>query len=167
MTEVALHWILLAALSELMLVAGYLAWRRYDSTRRLGKRLQATEPPQRLRRVALALSFSAAACFWFPGLGSADESLRLPALALLVGGAVVLRLSPRPEVRALGTSGVRSGWTCARFEQLVEWRLSGEHLRFRLEGRLWDSVEVAPERQAELRERLVQSAPDRESRYAV
>jgi hypothetical protein len=168
MTVDTLHLILLIALIELALVSSFLLWRRLASTRRLGRGVQATAPRQGWRKRLLALVWLAAAAFWLPGLGAdaADPSFRLPAFALLFGGAVILLLSPRPVARVLGTTGVQSGWDTARFDALVEWRLSGEHLRFRLEGRLWDAVDAAPQTHAELRERLDRDAPGRESRYA-
>ena len=168
MTEHTLHLILLIALIELALVASYLLWRRLAAARRLGRSLQSTASRQVWQRVVLVLVWLAAASFWVPGLGveAADESFRAPALALLIGGAVILRLSPRPGTRVLGTAGVQSGWQNARFGEFAEWRLSGEHLRFRLEGRLWDAVGAASPKHAELREQLEREVPGRESRYA-
>jgi len=167
MTEHTLHLILWIALIELVLVASYLLWRRLAAARRLGRSLQSTAPRQVWQRLVFALVWLAAASFWIPGLGVevADESLRGPALALLIGGAVIMRLSPRPGIRVLGTTGVQSGWQNACFGEFIEWRLSGEHLRFRLDGRLWDAVDAASQVHAELREQLERVAAGRESRY--
>lgn len=167
MTEVALHWILLAAIVELWIVTIYVAWHRRKAAAVVGPHSKVSEPRGGARRIGLLLAWVAAASFWIPGVGAADESLRLPAAVLLAGGVVLLTLSPRPGVRVLGANGVQSGWNHASFEQFAEWRLSGEHLRFRLDGRLWDAVEVAPGARTELRERLERVAPGRESRYAV
>jgi hypothetical protein len=110
---------------------------------------------------------------------------RLAALALLVGAGVALAtvedapprgwvalglsaafmvLRPAFDERVCGSEGVRRGWWLVRFEDLEQWRLIGEHLRFQLFGE-WDAVPLAPAHQAAVRERLVAAAPGRESAF--
>jgi Na+/H+ antiporter NhaD/arsenite permease-like protein len=167
MTEDQLQWILATALVELALIACYLLWRRVDAQRRLGRRLESSAPRQVVLRAVLCLAWLSAAAFWLPVFGesAADPSLRPLAFAVLVGSAIVMLLSPPIGRRSLGSVGVQSGWTCARFSEVVEWRLSGEYLRFRLEGRLWDAVGASAGRHAELRAQLERVVPARESRY--
>ena len=64
----------------------------------------------------------------------------------------------------LGDCGVQRGWLSRRFEELEEWRLAGDHLRFRLQGE-WTSVPCPPERQAGLRAELLRLNPQRESPF--
>jgi hypothetical protein len=64
----------------------------------------------------------------------------------------------------LGDAGVQRGWLSRRFEELEEWRLAGDHLRFRLQGE-WTSVPCPLERQAELRAELQRRNPARESPF--
>ena len=74
-------------------------------------------------------------------------------------------MRPSFEDHEFGTTGVRRGWFARRFDELDEWRLTGEHLRWRLYG-VWLATEVPTEFHAELRARLEEIAPERESRFA-
>jgi hypothetical protein len=60
---------------------------------------------------------------------------------------------------------VQRGWHARRLEELEEWRLTGEHLRFRLFGE-WTAVPLAPEHHAAMRARLVACCAERESPFA-
>ncbi len=89
-----------------------------------------------------------------------------PALLVLAGVALILALSPGFSDSVYGERGVRCGWHARRFEQLEEWRLTGEHLRWKLFGE-WVASRVPPADQPALRERLEQSCPGRESRFSA
>jgi hypothetical protein len=96
-------------------------------------------------------------------LARADVPLlwSLPTLGL---AALFLLVSPSALDRVTGRQGVRRGWYVRGFGELEEWRVTGDHLRFRLRG-LWEAVPLARERQAEVEARLRALAPDRESRF--
>jgi len=64
----------------------------------------------------------------------------------------------------LGESGVQRGFESRRLDELEEWRLAGDHLRFRLRGE-WTSVPCPPESQPQLRATLMQLNPQRESPF--
>ncbi|MCA8979320.1 MAG: hypothetical protein H6831_03195 [Planctomycetes bacterium] len=166
LSETDLNWILVIALLEVLLVDGYVAAVRIRAARRTGARVPLGGGAGTLW---LALLWLAPLAYWALMLTPSEWNFSLVGAvgALFVLGMFVSALSPRASSRALGPTGVISGWTSARFQDLEEWRLSGDHLRFRLPGRLWDALEVPPERHAELRAQLERAAPGRESRYAV
>ena len=89
-----------------------------------------------------------------------------PVPVLLCLGTALLLVFATPGVHdaVLGEGGVQRGWHARRFESLEEWRLTGDHLRFRLFGE-WTSVPCPPERQGELREKLSKLVPERESPF--
>lgn len=93
-------------------------------------------------------------------LGGADP---LP-LAVLFASAALWFLAPGAHDRVLGRLGVRRGWSVVRFDEVVEWRLTGDHLRVRLFGE-WEAVPAPARDQAELRRVLEERAPGRESRF--
>lgn len=121
----------------------------------------ASELGSPLSRVATAALLVAAAIWLFVSVGPGAAGGEL---GLLVGALVFAIVRPSFADRVSGTLGVRRGWQLLRHEELEEWRLIGEHLRFRLDGE-WTAVPVPVERQAALRERLVSVAPDRESAF--
>ncbi|MCZ6598933.1 MAG: hypothetical protein O7B99_14950 [Planctomycetota bacterium] len=85
-------------------------------------------------------------------------------LALLNGTLLFLWLRPSAEDRVCGTEGVRVGWSVRSLAELEEWRLTGDHLRFRLHGE-WTAVELANEHHADVGARLRAAIPDRESAF--
>jgi len=88
-----------------------------------------------------------------------------PSALLVLGAAAALVASlPRSGDSVFGESGVRSGWLARRFPELEEWRLTGDHLRWRV-GPRWFSSAVPPGHHGELRERLERECPDRESAF--
>jgi hypothetical protein len=87
-----------------------------------------------------------------------------PALLVLGTAAALVASLPRPEDSVLGEVGVRSGWFARRFGELEEWRLTGDHLRWRV-GETWLSSSVPADRQLALREQLERACPERESRF--
>ena len=110
-----------------------------------------------------------------PVLFAAQAGLLISALTLdgfpilfsimaLHGAALLTWLAPGTNDRACGESGVFRGWNGYRFEQLESWRLTGEHLRFRVLGE-WRAVEVPADRRARLRAILEREIPERESDF--
>ncbi len=94
-----------------------------------------------------------------------DRSVWLVPILLCLGCALLLVFTtPTSRTAVLGEGGVQRGWHARRFESLEEWRLTGDHLRFRLFGE-WTSVPCPPDHQAALRAKLVQLVPERESPF--
>jgi hypothetical protein len=94
-----------------------------------------------------------------------DRQIWLVPVLLCAGCALLTAFSaPSADTAILGIGGVQRGWHARRFESLEEWRLTGDHLRFRLFGE-WTSVPCPAERQAEIRAKLHEVAPDRESPF--
>ena len=93
------------------------------------------------------------------------EAPTVAALAVLFLAALLVLLTPAPEDSAVGADGVRTGFSASRFTDLEEWRLTGEHLRWRMPGGEWISSFLPPEQHAAVRERLTALAPERESRF--
>ena len=151
----------LTALVQAALVAGALVVRA-RARARVGAPLQAGSPPLQplARRGSLVLlALLAALAALTPGVSFG------PASVVLGLAGVSLLLSPPANEAVVGEHGVRSGWHAAGYEELAEWRLTGEHLRWRA-GTGWHSVPLAPEHHAAARARLAERAPDRESRFA-
>lgn len=94
-----------------------------------------------------------------------DRGVWIVPVLLALGSAMLLALTtPSAATAILGVGGVQRGWHARRFESLEEWRLTGDHLRFRLFGE-WTSVPCPQERQAEIRAKLVELVPERESPF--
>jgi len=87
-----------------------------------------------------------------------------PALLVLGAAGALVAFVPRTEDSVCGERGVRSGWCARRFEELEEWRLTGDHLRWRVGGH-WFSSSVPVDLQPALREQLERTCPERESRF--
>ena len=92
------------------------------------------------------------------------QSPDLPALAALLLALVLTGVRPGFGDRVCGSAGLRRGWVVRSFDELEEWRLIGEHLRFKLFGQ-WEAVPLAPEHHAAVRARLVELVPERESGF--
>jgi len=126
---------------------------------RVGDVLEAVLPGRRARAwsgLALAVPFA-----WM----AAEEPVVGATLALLGILLVAVHfLRPGADDRVCGDRGVRHGWSVRGFDELEEWRLIGDHLRFRLHGE-WTAVDLASERQAPVLERLRAVAGDRESAF--
>lgn len=91
----------------------------------------------------------------------------LPLLPAGLVAAAALRLwwsMPGSKDAATGEAGVARGFEGRRLEELEEWRLTGDHLRFRLHGE-WTSAPCPRDDQPWLRARLEQACPGRESRF--
>lgn len=89
---------------------------------------------------------------------------KLPAAAVLAFAAALLAVQPSFADSRCGESGVQVGWHARRFDELVEWRLTGDHLRWRL-GSNWIACNLPVNEHARLRERLERLAPGRESPF--
>lgn len=127
---------------------------------RLG-RIETRAQPGRGRRyyaVAVILLLGAALVIFDTGVPLS------PALQVLAPAVMLTLLTPGLRDTALGEHGVRSSWYVRRFEELEEWRLTGEHLRWKLHGD-WQAVAVPAERLDALRTTLETVAGDRESRF--
>jgi len=86
------------------------------------------------------------------------------ATALLLMGLALVLLVPGLQDATCGATGLRRGLQVRAYEELEEWRLVGEHLRFRLLGE-WTSVPCPPAVQERVRERLLEVCPERESPF--
>ncbi|MBL8860602.1 MAG: hypothetical protein JNK02_01200 [Planctomycetes bacterium] len=104
-------------------------------------------------------------CLGVLGWVLAAGTVWLTPVLLCIAGALLLGFTtPSARTAILGVGGVQRGWHARRYESLEEWRLTGDHLRFRLFGE-WTAVPCPPEFQADLRAKLTQLAPDRESPF--
>lgn len=117
-------------------------------------------PRSKLRYAYYAAVAIAAALATFAGL---DVPL-VPALAVLAAGVALAALAPGDQDGALGAAGVQYGWHARRFAQLEKWRLTGDHLRWRLFGD-WVATHAPAALHAELRAQLTAANPGRESRF--
>jgi hypothetical protein len=88
----------------------------------------------------------------------------LPLVLVLGLSAAIVLWTPGFHDAVCGEEGVQRGWHARRFEELEEWRLIGDHLRFRLFGE-WTSVPLPANDQPRIREKLLAIAPTRESRF--
>lgn len=82
----------------------------------------------------------------------------------LMLGILLAWITPGSQDAVLGELGVRRGWSARRYEELEEWRLTGEHLRFRLSGE-WTAVPCPPPQQPRVRGLLLESNAAAESRF--
>ena len=141
---------------EAFLLAGAAAfsdlWRAHNG-RKVG-RVRILVHPRKLRKI-LRIAIAAVAV----AVLVAGAVPRPPALSVLALAMLLSFLYPSNRDSAVGEDGVRSGWHARRFGEIEEWRLIGEHLRWRLRGE-WVSCVVPVEHHAELRARL---DPRRES----
>ena len=87
-----------------------------------------------------------------------------PVLESLLLGILLVWITPGFHDAVLGELGVQRGWFARRFADLEEWRLTGDHLRFRLDGE-WTAVPCPPAEQARIRAALLAVNPERESRF--
>ena len=95
---------------------------------------------------------------------AADPFPTTHAAFVLLGAMALTALSPGVHDQACGELGVYRGWFGRRYDELEEWRLAGDHLRFRMLGE-WTSVRLPRERHARVRAILERAAPGRESPY--
>ncbi|MFN0008108.1 MAG: hypothetical protein ACKVXR_09395 [Planctomycetota bacterium] len=93
--------------------------------------------------------------------GHLQQDLVLESILL---GILLVWVTPGFHDAVLGELGVQRGWFARRFADLEEWRLAGDHLRFKLDGE-WTSVPCPPGDQARIRETLLAVNPSGESRF--
>ena len=98
---------------------------------------------------------------WVLSLGALPWLPVMLLLALSLG-AITLSFSAGDQI--CGTHGVRSGVWALSYSDLEEWRLTGEHLRFRYGG-VWRAVMIPAELQGPLRSRLEEIPESPESRF--
>ncbi len=126
-----------------------------------GRRLHAVLRRRRARFAWIAAFALVAVLVMLAG----EETIhRRPALAVLVFAALLIARSPSFRDSLLGERGVQVGWHARRFEELEEWRLIGDHLRWKLFG-TWVACDAPTALHAELRAKLTQLAPERERRF--
>lgn len=113
-------------------------------------------------RVVLLVAYVAAAAGVLLG---ASELPRVPLALDLALGFALLALSPGFQDSKFGAHGVQRGWHARRFAELEEWRLTGDHLRWKLFGQ-WVASDLPADRHAGARAKLVAVAADRESRFS-
>jgi hypothetical protein len=147
-------------LFELVVGVLVVAAIRARNARTLGRVLAEERPGRRLRLCAastLLLAVFAAVLLARPDTRVVEFAglLLLPALGLVWFGTGF-------QDAVLGDTGVQRGWQSRRFEELEEWRLAGEQLRFRLQGE-WTCVPCPSERHPDLRLELQRLNPGRES----
>jgi hypothetical protein len=97
--------------------------------------------------------------------GAPFAEARLPAVAVLGLAAALLALQPGFADSRCGERGVQIGWNARHYEELEEWRLTGDHLRWRL-GEIWVACDLPVAQHEAMRTRLEQLAPGRESRFS-
>jgi hypothetical protein len=127
---------------------------------KVGPEIAAQRPGTLARRLVLTVAITGLLA-WIVARG---EVWPVPPFLCLGAALLVVWTAPGAHDAVLGEGGVQRGWHARRFEALEEWRLTGEHLRFRLFGE-WTSVPCPPERQAAVRAKLVAAAPERESPF--
>jgi len=152
----------LLVLTSLLLSVAFVisTLREVRGARTLGKLVSRSCPGRGRRQLAVAFL-----CLLGGVVLIADTGVpTLPALQVLLLGGLMLMWTPGLRDSALGEGGVRAGWFVRPFAELEEWRLTGDHLRWRLFGE-WQACEVPPDERESLRTKLEQLIPDRESRF--
>ncbi len=156
-----LYWFLFANGILMVLAAGFLLAIHAKHHRTFGsvRRAQVDRRWECIVLIPVALAVLAIVLVW----GESARTLMLTGLAASVASLWFLH-----EMRGatLGSVGARIGWRSRRFEDFEEWRLTGDHARFRVAGQ-WYALELPVEDQSELRQQLVGLCPDRESRFKV
>ena len=127
-------------------------WRARNS-RKVGRVLSRVRPRRLRRLLRLGLVVLAGAVLVFGGIP------RLPALSVLALSGLLSLLYPGSRDSILGERGVQAGWYARGFSEIEQWRLVGQHLRWRLRGE-WVASAAPQEWHARLRGQL---DPRRES----
>ena len=133
-------------------------WELVASRRRVGAVLHAEAGP--LIWTALYALAGAAFCVF-----AAQSSPALPASILVGLACAAVLLSRRQRGQACGEAGVQRGCFSCAYEDVEEWRLTGDHLRFRV-GEVWRAVSLPSALHPELRGVLEGRAEGLESRFA-
>lgn len=162
-TDLSSDVVLALVLAALWLVGGLIAvvQLRASRGRSLGTQLAHEPGARRMRWIALAVLVGAAIWVGLAGLPAATAGILI---GLLVLGAVVNWVRPASGERECGSTGVRHSWHVLGFSDVSEWRLTGEHLRFRLFGE-WTAAPLPEGQHEAVRTSLTAVAGDRESRF--
>lgn len=157
-------YLLFGIVPYFMLVAGLLValFMHGKNRRTVGKVLHGDRPERSMRR-SLWFVFAALVLGLGLGLGISSAAWGF-VLTLLALSVPIVLLSPGPEDALLGEAGVQRGWYSRHYHELEEWRLTGDHLRYRLFGE-WTSAPCPAPDQPPLRTRLLQAIPERESPF--
>ena len=155
----AMSLMLLLVVLESGLALFVALWLRGRRIEVLGEVLQTKLAPRVGRGVGLGLLLLALAF----ALIAAPEIGLFGAL-LLLPLALAWWLAPATEDQRCGTRGVQYGWEVLRLEELDAWRLTGDHLRFRLRG-LWVAVSLSAEQHPKMRGLLQAACPQGESEF--
>lgn len=102
-----------------------------------------------------------AALSWSLASGEVPLALSLPTLALT---SLLVWLQPAAGTGRIGRFGVQKGWRVHGYNELEEWRLAGEHLRFRVDER-WYALDLPAAKHSLVEQELVLCAPERRSPY--
>jgi hypothetical protein len=129
--------------------------------RKLAGRQVHSERPGRARR---AVALTAAAVAFAAVVARTGDGPAALAIAVLALAAALFAFAPSLHDSVLGENGVRRGWHVRSFAELEEWRLTGDHLRWKLHGE-WQACRVPRERSDALRRRLCELCPTRESAF--
>jgi len=139
------------------LLVVFVAWTTRES--KVGPLLHRVREPRTYRTALLAVHTGL-----FVVTVAADEFPSALGGLTLAMAALLTVLAPGTDDQACGENGVSRGWFGLRYDELEEWRLSGQHLRFRMFGE-WTAVEVPSEKRGRVRAILARVARDAESRY--
>ena len=134
--------------------------RETHGTLTLGRVIKRVRPGRRRRWLAVA---GMGLIIGGIAIGPTEVPLAF-AFSLLSTAALMLLFTSGLRDSTLAENGVRAGWFVRRYEDLEEWRLTGDHLRWKLLGE-WQACEVPPAECESLRTKLEQLIPDRESRF--
>lgn len=157
-------YLLFGIVPYFFLVAGFLAvlFMHGKNRRTVGTVLHQDRPERNLRRgLWFALAVLTIALGFVMGIGTMAWGF---ALTLLLLALPIVLLSPGSEDALLGEQGVQRGFYTRHFHELEEWRLTGDHLRYRLFGE-WTSAPCPAQDQPRLRELLTRLAPERETPF--
>lgn len=152
-----LLWLTVAELSLAALFVGARVW---SARARVGATLAVERAGRFTRWTLLALIVALALAL----IAGDTELPRAPAWIALALSAGIALLQPAAGDSIYGERGVRRGWLARSFGELEEWRLTGEHLRWRL-GDEWLACRVPAQMQAALRAKLAATRPEREATF--
>jgi len=153
--------LVLILLAQMIVIVGLAVVARVRAARdpRIGKPYLLIQDSRRVKPALLAVQTGLLIITLF-----ADPFPRMHAALALLGAMLLTWLAPGIDDRACGEDGVYRGWYGRRYDELEEWRLTGDHLRYKLRG-AWTSVEVPAGKRAHIRAILQESIPDRESSF--
>lgn len=124
-----------------------------------------SQRPGRRKRLLFLLGVVLVAAIVLVSVESGTPIALRPALVTLAAAAWLLMAMPGARDSVVGQVGVQYGWHARALSDLEEWRLTGDHLRWRFLGE-WVASDAPAELHAELREQLGSANPDRESQFS-